>query len=378
MHRTSWHKKASVTRRRLLRLAGTSAAAAAVARLAVAQETPGGNNIEFEKTLFAMRDKNYRHRRVDIVKTGFRPVGGSCADFGVADLNGRLHFFYIERRLQEGTPFYPGHEIFFGHASTADFVNWEVHDPVMLIRPGTWEEAHVWAPCVIRRGDEFIMAYTGLNRHISQNIGLASSKDLFEWRRWDSNPISPCKGKDWAFWREDMISSCRDPSICEHDGRFWMIFTANTRQGASCIAMTSTKDFKRWEDHGPICVGPATGYEPRLEGGHPQGSLESSNLFFRKGKWFLTVKAKVREEKRVNWIIESETNLKFDFARRREFWPGAMGIELARAKGDRNLLATFAGGHIKFGLTDWSQPTPTARFIESEDELAEWKVAEEK
>jgi sucrose-6-phosphate hydrolase SacC (GH32 family) len=292
----------------------------------------------------------------------------------LADFKGRLHFFYIERRLQEGTPFYPGHEIFFGHASTADFVNWEVHDPVMLIRPDTWEEAHVWAPCVIRRGDEFIMAYTGLNRHISQNIGLASSKDLFEWRRWDSNPISPCKGKDWAFWREDMISSCRDPSICEHDGRYWMIFTANTREGASCIAMTSTKDFKRWEDHGPICIGPAAGYEPRLEGGHPQGSLESSNLFFRKGKWFLTVKAKVRDEKTVNWIIESDSNLKFDFAKRRVFWPGAMGIEIARQKGDRNLLATFGGGHIKFGLTDWSQDTPTGRFIESEDELAEWKV----
>jgi len=365
---------AAFTRRGLLRLAGTGAAALATAGTILGQQPAGGNNIEFEKTLFAMRDKNYRHRKVDIVKTGFRPVGGSVADFGLADFKGRLHFFYIERRLQEGTPFYPGHEIFFGHASTADFVNWEVHNPVMLIRPDTWEDAHVWAPCIIRRGDEFIMAYTGLNQHISQDIGLASSKDLFEWRRWDSNPISPCKGKDWAFWREDMISSCRDPSICEHDGRWWMIFTANTREGASCIAMASTKDFKRWEDHGPICVGSAGGYEPRLEGGHPQGSLESSNLFFRKGKWFLTVKAKIRDEKRVNWIIDSDTNLKFDFAKRREFWPGATGIELARQKGDHNLLATFTAGHIKFGLTDWSQEKPVGRFIESEDELAEWKV----
>ncbi|HRR85358.1 MAG TPA: hypothetical protein P5316_10130 [Phycisphaerae bacterium] len=374
MQETTRTVNVAFSRRRLLRLAGAGAATLAAARTTLGQETVGGNNIEFEKTLFAMRDRNYRHRKVDIVKTGFRPVGGNVADFGVADFKGRLHFFYIERRLQEGTPFYPGHEIFFGHASTSDFVNWEVHDPVMLIRPGTWEEAHVWAPCVIRRGDEFVMAYTGLNRHISQNIGLASSKDLFEWRRWDSNPISPCKGKEWAFWREDMISSCRDPSICEHDGRYWMIFTANTRQGESCIAMVSTTDFKRWQDHGPICVGPATGYEPRLEGGHPQGSLESSNLFFRKGRWFLTVKAKIRNEKAVNWIIENDTNLKFDFAKRREFWPGATGIEIARTRGDRDLLATFTAGHIKFGLTDWSHEIPTGRFIESEDELTEWKM----
>ncbi len=374
MSRTKRSYHVALSRREFLRLAGSGAVTLAVAPTAFSQETAGGNNIEFERTLFAMRDRNYRQRKVDIVKTGFRPVGGNCADFGVADFKGRLHAFYIERRLQEGTPFYPGHEIFFGHASTADFVNWEVHDPVMLVRPGTWEEAHVWAPCVIRRGDEFIMAYTGLNRHISQNIGLASSKDLFDWRRWESNPISPCRDKAWAHWRADEISSCRDPSICEHDGRYWMIFTANTREGASCIAMTSTQNFKHWEDHGPICVGPAGGYEPRLEGGHPQGSLESSNLFFRKGKWFLTVKAKVRNEKTVNWIIESDTNLKFDFAKRRAFWPGAMGIELARQKGDRNLLATFTGGHIRFGLTDWSQATPMGRFIETEDELTEWKV----
>lgn len=335
--------------------------------------TVPGNNIEFEKTLFEMREHHYRHRRVDIVKTGFRPVGGSVADFAVAELDGRLHFFYIERRLAEGTPFYPGHEIFFGHASTADFVNWEVHDPVLLIRPGTWEEAHVWAPCIVRRGEEFLMAYTGLNRHVSQDIGLASSKDLFDWRRWDSNPLSPCKDKAWAFWREQQISSCRDPSLCEYDGRYWMIFTANTREGASCIAMASTRDFAKWEDHGPICVGPAGGYEPRLEGGHPQGSLESANLLWRGGRWFLTVKAKVRGQQASNWVIESETNRTFDFGKRREFWPGAGGVEVVREKGSRTLLATFAGGCIRFGLVDWSVEKPTARFIAGENELAEWK-----
>ena len=113
------------------------------------------------RTLAAEREKFYRHRKVDIVKTGFRPVGGKVADFAVASLNGRFHFFYIERRLQEATPFYPGHEIFFGHASTPDFIEWEVHDPVMLVRPDSWEEAHVWAPCIIRRGTEFVMVYTG-------------------------------------------------------------------------------------------------------------------------------------------------------------------------------------------------------------------------
>jgi len=60
------------------------------------------------------------------------------ADFATARLNGRDHFYYIERRLQEGTPFYPGHEIYFGHVSTADFFEWEVHDPVMIVQENSW------------------------------------------------------------------------------------------------------------------------------------------------------------------------------------------------------------------------------------------------
>jgi predicted GH43/DUF377 family glycosyl hydrolase len=192
----------------------------------------------------------------------------------VIEHEGRFHFFYIERRLREGTPFYPGHEIYFGHASTGDFFAWQVHDPVLLVRPGTWENGHVWAPFVIRRNDEFIMAYTGVNRRLSQDIGLASSSDLFSWKRWNTNPISPCEGKSWAFWRRDAISSCRDPSICEYNGRYWMVYTANTKKGASCIALVWTTDFEKWQDCGPICIGPDTGYDlSRLESGRPQGGL---------------------------------------------------------------------------------------------------------
>ena len=170
----------STTRRDFIRYATVAAAAAAAAPASLSQtsapaERPqGGTIIDFERELKRMRFEHYRHPPVDILKKGFRPIGGSLADFATARLAGRDHFFYIERRLQEGTPFFPGHEIYFGHASTADFFNWEVHDPVLMVRPGTWEEAHVWAPFVLPNGDRFIMAYTGLNRHLSQDkIGRA-------------------------------------------------------------------------------------------------------------------------------------------------------------------------------------------------------------
>lgn len=366
-------QEGSVDRRTLLRAMGAAAVGARWVLAADTQPADTMNIVQFEETLAGMRAELYRHPPIDILAKGFRPVGGSVADFCTVEHQGRHHFFYIERRLQEGTPFYPGHEIYFGHASTANLFDWEVHEPVMHVRPGTWEEGHVWAPFILRRSDEFVMAYTGLNRHLSQDIGLASSRDLFDWRRWETNPISPCKGKAWSFWRTDGIASCRDPHMLEHDGRVWMIYTANTKEGATCIALTSTKDLRAWEDHGPILVGRAGGYEPRLGGGHPQGSLESAHLIQKRGRWFLMVNAAIRGETNRQWIFESERMDRFDLDDRRPFWSGAGGVEIVKDRGDKSLITGFCGGHIRYGEVDWTADPPSARFVETREDLRAWQ-----
>lgn len=363
-------------RRGFLYAAGAAFVGAKWGPSALAQTTEPAvsmNIIEFEETLIRLRDQNYRHPKIDIVKTGFRPVGGKVADMAVAHHDGRYHFFYIERRLQEGTPFYPGHEAYFGHASTPDFFEWEVHDPALWIRPDTWEDGHLWAPCIIRRGDQYVMAYTGVSRKISQNIGLAFSRDLMRWTRAEWNPISPCKDAEWAFWRADSIASCRDPDMFEHEGRVYMTYTANTKTGASCIALTSSADLKSWKDHGPILIGPSSGYEPRMAGGHPQGSLESARMFHKKGHWCLSVKASIRNEKIRSWLFESDRMDRFDFQKRREFWPGAGGIEIVKERGDRMLVATFLDGYIRFGEIDWSAAQPVGRYVETREQLAAWQ-----
>ncbi len=98
------------TRREFLAQTGMCMLAAAASPEAVAQGQAGGtsaggmNILEFQRELKRMRFAQYQHPRVDILKDGFRPVGGKIADFAAARHNGRDHFFYIERRLQEGTP----------------------------------------------------------------------------------------------------------------------------------------------------------------------------------------------------------------------------------------------------------------------------------
>ncbi|MDW8308270.1 MAG: hypothetical protein RMK20_02735 [Verrucomicrobiales bacterium] len=392
MNRAESKLVSPISRRRFLRDATVLAGGAAVAPLAshprfaaastggapaemnLSKSSAGGMTIiEFERELKRMRLQHYRHPPVDILKEGFRPVGGKIADFAVARLNGRDHFLYIERRLQEATPFYPGHEIYFGHASTPDFFHWEVHDPVLLVREDSWEEAHVWAPVILPEGREFIMAYTGLNRHLSQDIGLASSRDLFRWRRWRSNPISPCKGARWAAWWEDEICSCRDPHLFRHEGRVWMAYTANTREGATCIALASTRDWRRWQDHGPIIVGPTRGYEPKLGGGHAQGSFESAHITWRCGRWLLICKAPNRDPRARTWAGASDRLGGFRMEQMWPFWKDGICVEVVRDHGTRSLIAGMVAGHLKFAEVDWAEDQPAARPITDAATLRWWQ-----
>lgn len=313
----------------------------------------------------------YRHPEIDVIANGFRPVSGWVADFCVIEHGGRYHFFYIERK-PEGTPFYPGNEIYFGHASTPDFLTWEVHNPVMLIRPGTWEEAHVWAPFILKLEGRFVMAYTGLNYSCSQDIGLAFSTDLFHWERSPGNPISPAKDRPWSFWTRDHISSCRDPHLLVHEGRIYMTYTANTARGEACVAMASTTDLDTWEDCGPILIGHSDGYEPVFAGGHKQASLESTNLITKNGKWYLIVNGALRETTDRHHIIESDRMDRFDLANRRMFWREGGCIEVVKERGSLSLLAGVVRGAIKFGEVDWSAPLPVAETITSIERLAWW------
>jgi sucrose-6-phosphate hydrolase SacC (GH32 family) len=236
--------------------------------------------------------------------------------------------------------------------------------------PGTWEGAHLWAPNVVPYRGGFLMAYTGVNSCLSQDIGLACSHDLFHWERFAPNPISPCKGKSWSFWREDGIASCRDPHLLSEGGRLYMAYTANTALGEACVALASTEDLRHWEDHGPLIRGPSDGYEPDIGGGHKQGSLESPNLFSSGGKWYLQFMFRRNGCDTTNWIVESDTMFRFSWENAREFWPGAYTVEVVKRKGNRMLLA--CAGPIRFGEADFGEALPKGRFIRSREELEAW------
>lgn len=123
-----------------------------------------------------------RAHQEDWLKAGYAPLGFYLKDFCLHEVDGTWHLYHIA-----GTPgvscCLPGNEIFFGHATTRDFLTWETHEPCFFIDGRGWDHGHVFAPYVVSHGGKHWMFYTGVATDNTQRIGVATSTDLFHWQR---------------------------------------------------------------------------------------------------------------------------------------------------------------------------------------------------
>lgn len=330
------------------------------------------NAIEFETRTAERLLEHYRKPPVDVLTQGFRPVGGSCVHLAPVRHDGAYHFIYSELRLASATGLLPGNALHFGHASTTNFLEWRVHEPAFAIRPGTWESTHVLDPTIIPYDGRYLMAYAATNDAAAQDIGLAISEDLHTWTRLPDNPVSPARGRPWAFWRNTGPSTCRAPFLFENEGRVYLAYSAVTRDGASCIALASSTDLAAWEDHGPGLTGPRDGYI-EVDPGEtaPQEPFGACALLHAEGRWRLMAYLRTAGQSGTCWLFESDDLHRFDFETRREFWRGSHAAHPVKHAGARSLLV--CPGLVRFGEVDWSAPEPTARYITTREELEAWK-----
>jgi hypothetical protein len=132
---------------------------------------------------------------------------------------------------------------------------------------------------VVRLPDgRFRLYYTGVNEHIAQAIGIAESPSLdpgaVHFVPLAANPVFH-PDTSWARWREDGASDGRDPHVFEHGGNWWMVVTAELRDGRGALALArSTDGGRRFEDQGPLLIG-------------GDDELESPQLVGIEDRWFL-------------------------------------------------------------------------------------------
>lgn len=144
-----------------------------------------------------------------------------------------------------------------GHATSFDLTHWTIHPPVLGVRPDTWEAGALWAPCVLNNpGGGYLMCYTGADADANQQIGIATSNDLYSWTRYEGNPVFR-PDTSWAYWPDSNWSACRDPHIYNEGGTYYMLVTATAKGGTSgygAVGTAVSTDLFSWTDNGPMYV----------------------------------------------------------------------------------------------------------------------------
>ncbi len=179
--------------------------------------------------------------RYDFEGPFFSDAPQPVLDHCVIEEGGLYHLFYLR-----GNP-----AVNIGHATTTDFVHWNLETPVLGL--GTWDNKALWAPYLIPlESGGWVMYYTGVNLLNSQQSGLASSTTLSDWFKWATPVYHP--DPLWAEWTENGFAHGRDPHVLEYNGRYYMFVTAKTNTNKGAVAMAVSDDLINWDDIGPLYV----------------------------------------------------------------------------------------------------------------------------
>ncbi len=185
-----------------------------------------------------------------------------------------FHLFYIwqDRKMiaKLGGAGYDSTEKFLGHAWSTDLLHWTQMDSVLAVRPGEWDNFHVWAPSIIQKGPTYFMFYTGVTRTGPQGlqiqrIGVATADattpgdSLKTWTR-GSTWIFSHNNVPWAYHDTTKVfgQQFRDPFVMadpESVGHYLMYYVTVPKYDTLSYVVgvgKSAGDLTNWRNYGPM------------------------------------------------------------------------------------------------------------------------------
>jgi hypothetical protein len=196
------------------------------------------------------------------------------ADHAIVQKDSLFHLFYTRGPVNSTAP---ALQTSIGHATSPDLIRWTIHPPVLPTVPGTWESLAHWAPMLVELpAGVYNMFYTGVDSNFVQQIGLATSTDLFEWT---PSPLNPIFHPDtsWASWSPAEYSNCRDPFVWMAGDTAVLLVTTLTSSGRGAIGSAVSTDLVHWTDTGPAALTPA--------GVNQWHQIEASFVTPAEGRW---------------------------------------------------------------------------------------------
>lgn len=155
--------------------------------------------------------------------------------------NGKYYSLYGAYPRQGGYELRPGYE---GIAQSEDGLNWERadNDPILSVYQddcGAWEQSCIYQPWLVEHNNRYFNLYNAANGSIEQ-MGLAVSSNLFDWKRYQNNPVIP-NGRKGSF--NDQFSS--DIKVFR-DNNHWVGFFFGVGQGGAHIMAAYSDDLYHW------------------------------------------------------------------------------------------------------------------------------------
>lgn len=186
------------------------------------------------------------------LKGMFTEPGMALVDHSFIEKDGKMHLFYNRGFIgfEWDTRFVDT----FGHAVSEDLVHWTIEPPCFTAQRGGPDDYQIWSPGVVKKNDTYYMYYTGVNINVAQTICMATSKDLYNWKRYENNPV--VIPGSWGEWSAERWSDCRDSMVfTDDDGVAYMYYCTAKKinnEGAvvPAVGISSSRDMFNWKDEG--------------------------------------------------------------------------------------------------------------------------------
>ena len=155
--------------------------------------------------------------------------------------NGKYYSLYGAYPRQGGYELRPGYE---GVALSVDGLNWKraKNEPILSVHQddcAEWEKDCIYQPWLIEHKEEYYNFYNAANGHIEQ-LGMATSSDIMEWKRYENNPVLPVGAK--GTYNEKFSSDAKIFWDKDH----WVSFFFGVGKGGAHIMTAFSRDLIHW------------------------------------------------------------------------------------------------------------------------------------
>ena len=175
-----------------------------------------------------------------------------------------------------------GGPVLWNHLTTKDFVTYENRGPV-LFPDSDMDSSGAYSGSAFVRDGKIHYFYTGNVKHFDRDDYdyVLTGRDQNQIHMVTDNADE--LGKEQLAvgpldYPDDIGTHVRDPKVLEHDGIYYMVLGARTKDDRGCVVVFTSCDLESWK------------YATRIELGEQFGFMwECPDLFELDGQWFLAV-----------------------------------------------------------------------------------------